>query len=52
MGAVAGASVNFAFTRYYEEIAQVRFGVKRLVQDHGEDRIHHAFRAANGQEAW
>ncbi|MFZ1661164.1 MAG: protein EcsC, partial [Paracoccaceae bacterium] len=46
IGAVAGASVNFAFTRYYEEIALVRFGVKRLVLDHGEDRIHHAFRAA------
>lgn len=50
IGAVAGAGVNFAFTRYYEEIAEVRFGVKRLVLDHGEDRIHHAFRAAMARE--
>lgn len=46
LGAVAGAGVNFAFTRYYEDIAEVRFGIKRLSADYGEERIHHAFRAA------
>ncbi|HEY0212669.1 MAG TPA: EcsC family protein [Paenirhodobacter sp.] len=39
LGAVAGAAVNYAFTSYYQEIAHVHFGLKRLAiashQDEG-----------------
>lgn len=45
IGAVAGAGVNYAFTDYYQEIARVRFGLKRLALDHGEERVLLAFRA-------
>lgn len=37
LGAVAGAAVNYAFTGYYQEIAHVHFGLKRLVRDSGAD---------------
>lgn len=37
LGAVAGAAVNFAFTSYYQEIARVHFGLKRLARSSGED---------------
>jgi hypothetical protein len=45
LGAVAGAGINYAFMRYYEDVARVRFGLKRLAREHGRDRIGHAFRA-------
>jgi len=45
IGAVAGAGLNYAFTDYYQDVARVRFGLMRLAEDHGRDRIHHAFRA-------
>lgn len=45
IGAVAGAGINYAFTDYYQDVARVRFGLMRLAEDHGRDRIHHAFRA-------
>ncbi|MHC0053290.1 EcsC family protein [Actibacterium sp. D379-3] len=37
VGAVAGAGINFAFSRYYQEIAHVRFGLKQLSRDSGVD---------------
>lgn len=30
LGAVAGAGVNYVYTRYYQQIAQVHFGLRRL----------------------
>lgn len=33
LGAVAGASANYVYTRYYQEIAQVHFGLRRLAID-------------------
>ncbi len=30
LGAVAGATANYLFTRYYQEVAQVHFGLRRL----------------------
>lgn len=45
IGAVAGAGINYAFTDYYQDVARVRFGLMRLAEDHGRERIHHAFRA-------
>ncbi|WP_415184163.1 EcsC family protein [Phaeovulum sp.] len=32
LGALAGAAVNYSFTSYYQEIARVHFGLKRLAQ--------------------
>ncbi|SDW28087.1 EcsC family protein [Paracoccus sanguinis] len=32
-GALAGASINYTFTRYYQEIARVHFGVLRLARE-------------------
>ena len=37
LGAVAGAAVNYAFTSYYQDIARVHFGLKRLARESGED---------------
>ena len=38
LGAVAGAATNYAYTSYYQEIAHVHFGLKRLALTHGVDR--------------
>jgi hypothetical protein len=46
LGAAAGAGVNYAFMDYYQEMARVRFGLKRLAQAHGEDAVMAAFRRA------
>ena len=32
LGAAAGAAVNFAFARYYQEMAHVHFGLRRLTR--------------------
>ena len=37
-GAVAGASINYTFARYYQEIARVHFGIMRLAQETGLPR--------------
>ncbi len=37
LGAVAGAAINYAFTGYYQEMARVHFGLKRLARDQGLD---------------
>lgn len=37
-GAVAGAAINYNFTRYYQEIARVQFGLLRLSQETGLPR--------------
>lgn len=34
-GAVAGASINFTFARYYQELARVHFGLMRLSRETG-----------------
>ena len=40
LGAVAGAATNYAYTSYYQEMAHVHFGLRRLAisadRDHGE----------------
>lgn len=38
LGAVAGASINYTFARYYQEIARVHFGLLRLSQETGIPR--------------
>lgn len=35
IGAVAGASVNYAYVTYYQEIAHVHFGLRKLAIDSG-----------------
>lgn len=38
IGALAGASLNYAFTRYYQELARVHFGLLRLARETGLPR--------------
>jgi len=38
IGAVAGASINYAYLGYYQEVAHVHFGLRKLSIDAG---IHH-----------
>ncbi|AXC48603.1 protein EcsC [Paracoccus suum] len=38
LGAVAGASINFTFTRYYQQVARVHFGLWRLSEETGIPR--------------
>ncbi len=38
IGAVAGAAVNYVFTSYYQEMARVHFGLRRLAEESGQDR--------------
>jgi hypothetical protein len=45
IGAAAGAGVNWLFMDYYQEMARVRFGLKRLADSHGEEPVITAFRA-------
>jgi hypothetical protein len=33
LGAVAGAATNYAYTSYYQEIAHVQFGLRKLAID-------------------
>ena len=33
LGAIAGAATNYAYTSYYQEIAHVHFGLRRLAID-------------------
>jgi hypothetical protein len=44
LGAAAGAAVNLAFARYYQEMAHVHFGLRRLVRQ-GAVEAPAAFRA-------
>lgn len=38
LGAVTGAAINYSFTSYYQEMAHVSFGLRKLAQDTGSDR--------------
>lgn len=38
IGAVAGAAINYVFTGYYQEMARVQFGLRRLAEDSGRPR--------------
>jgi hypothetical protein len=37
-GAVTGAWINYVFTSYYQEMARVHFGLRRLAEDAGANR--------------
>lgn len=49
LGAAAGAGVNYAFMDYYQEMARVRFGLKRICLSHDEADVLAAFHAALAQ---
>lgn len=49
LGSVAGAGINFTFTRYYQELAAIRFALLRLARDHGEDFVRLSFNAASAE---
>ena len=38
LGAAAGATINYTFTRYYQELARVNFGLMRLERETGLPR--------------
>lgn len=38
LGAVAGAATNYVFTRYYQDMAHVHFGLRKLAETSGQDR--------------
>lgn len=38
LGAITGAAINYSFTSYYQDVAHVQFGLRRLAEDTGEDR--------------
>ncbi len=38
LGAAAGAATNYAYTSYYQEMAHVHFGLKRLAEQSGTPR--------------
>lgn len=46
MGAVAGAALNAAFLSYYREMAEIRFALLRLAEQHGAEPILAAFAEA------
>ncbi|MFP4043219.1 MAG: EcsC family protein [Rhodosalinus sp.] len=37
LGAAAGAATNYAYTRYYQQMAHVHFGLARLAREGGHD---------------
>ena len=46
LGAVAGAALNAAFLRYYREMAEIRFALLRLSEQHGVEAVLAAFAEA------
>src|SRR6056297_3667486 len=50
LGAAAGAATNYAYTRYYQDMAHVHFGLRRLAIEADRDprEIVEAFRARAG----
>lgn len=46
LGAVAGATLNAAYLSYYREMAEIRFALLALAQQHGAEEILGAFAAA------
>lgn len=45
LGAALGAGINVTYMHYYQDMAHVRFGLKRLAARHGEAAVLAAFRA-------
>lgn len=50
LGAVTGASLNYTFISYFEEMAQVKFKLLKLSQQHGPARVSEMFRLQVGQK--
>ena len=45
LGAAAGAGINLAYLSYYKDMAHVRFGLKRLAESYGVERVEAQFRS-------
>lgn len=45
LGAAAGAGLNLAFLAYFRDMARVRFGLQRLADRHGAERVARQFGA-------
>jgi uncharacterized protein (DUF697 family) len=50
LGAAAGAATNYAYTRYYQDMAHVHFGLRRLAIEADRDpkEVVEAFRTRAG----
>ncbi len=46
IGAAAGAGTNYAFVRYYIEMAHVHFGLRQIARAHGEAAVADVFHRA------
>ena len=46
VGAATGATVNYAFLSYFEEMAHVRFGLRKLAELHGLEPVALAYKTA------
>lgn len=46
VGAATGATMNYAFLSYFEEMAHVRFGLRKLAQQHGLEPVTLAYKSA------
>lgn len=53
LGAAAGAATNYTYTRYYQEMAHVQFGLDRLAAESGRarDDLVHALRVELGRRS-
>ncbi len=38
LGAVSGAAINYIYTSYFQEMAHIQFGLRRLAEETGQDR--------------
>lgn len=45
IGAVTGATINYAFMDYYEKMAQVHFGLRKLAREEGPEAVLEAWEA-------
>lgn len=50
LGAVSGAGLNYTFISYFEEMAQVKFKLLKLAQQHGPERVREMFKLQVNQK--
>lgn len=46
IGAVSGAGINYTFITYYQQMAHVRFNLRKLAKEHGIDPVLGEFKTA------
>lgn len=46
LGAITGAGINYAFVEYYQQMAHVRFGLRKVIRNSQAGLVHEHFRVA------